>query len=333
MLGQTQGAACGRLGTEPVPCRAMPTRVAIGAFIRGKACASRLSWFETRASNASRNMRSAPSDNPRRANPVVSSRRWIGREPRRRRRAVPAVDRSPWRQPRCREQFGRGRSGRSCWCTVLVAGVAAGGGCAARTQTGLLVGGAGGAGVGAAIGSASGNAGKGALIGGAIGLIGGGLIGHAADKSDEAEAEQQRRQEAERRAAEDRRAAADRAAVNRAAADRAIPGRGPRSPSAGAAPHSPRRARRPAAARSSTASISWSLRPGMQGANITTTGTPASRQPAHGVEALLRRRRAGLHGAGELAVEGGDRDRHAHQVPLGHRRQQVEVAQDQAPTW
>jgi hypothetical protein len=59
----------------------------------------------------------------------------------------------------------------------------------------LLVGGAGGAAVGGAIGSAGGNAGKGALIGGAIGLLGGGLIGHAADKSDEADRERQLRQE------------------------------------------------------------------------------------------------------------------------------------------
>jgi len=74
-------------------------------------------------------------------------------------------------------------------------------GCATKTQTGALVGGAGGAAAGAAIGSASGNAGKGALIGGAIGLIGGGLIGHGMDKSDEAkEKEAQRKYEAEQRA-------------------------------------------------------------------------------------------------------------------------------------
>jgi hypothetical protein len=72
------------------------------------------------------------------------------------------------------------------------------GGCATKTQTGLLVGGAGGAAAGAAIGSAGGNAGKGALIGGAIGLIGGGLIGHAADKSDEADRERQLREDEQR---------------------------------------------------------------------------------------------------------------------------------------
>ena len=74
----------------------------------------------------------------------------------------------------------------------------AGGGCATKTQTGLLVGGAGGAAVGGAIGSASGNAGKGALIGGAIGLLGGGLIGASADAQDR-RAEEQRRYEDERR--------------------------------------------------------------------------------------------------------------------------------------
>ena len=71
-------------------------------------------------------------------------------------------------------------------------------GCATKTQTGLLVGGAGGAAAGAAIGSAGGNAGKGALIGGAIGLIGGGLIGHAADKSDEADHERTLREDEQR---------------------------------------------------------------------------------------------------------------------------------------
>ncbi len=81
---------------------------------------------------------------------------------------------------------------RACAVAVLSLGLS---GCATKTQTGLLVGGAGGAAVGGAIGSAGGNAGKGALIGGAIGLLGGGLIGHAADKSDEADRERQLREE------------------------------------------------------------------------------------------------------------------------------------------
>lgn len=81
-------------------------------------------------------------------------------------------------------------------------------GCANKTQTGLLVGGGGGAAVGAAIGSAGGNAGKGALIGGAIGLLGGGLIGHAADKSDDADRERSLREEQQRTSHYEARAAA-----------------------------------------------------------------------------------------------------------------------------
>jgi surface antigen len=63
-------------------------------------------------------------------------------------------------------------------------------GCATNTETGLLVGGAGGAAAGAAIGSASGHAGTGAVIGGAIGLIGGGLIGNSMDQADRRREEQ-----------------------------------------------------------------------------------------------------------------------------------------------
>jgi surface antigen len=81
---------------------------------------------------------------------------------------------------------------------MLVSMGGASGGCATKTQTGLLVGGAGGAAVGGAIGSASGNAGKGALIGGAIGLLGGGLIGASADAQDR-KAEERRRYEDDRR--------------------------------------------------------------------------------------------------------------------------------------
>lgn len=80
--------------------------------------------------------------------------------------------------------------------SLLACGVA---GCQTKTQTGLLVGGAGGAGVGAAIGSASGNAGKGALIGGAVGLIGGGLVGGGMDSADEREARRTREAEARER--------------------------------------------------------------------------------------------------------------------------------------
>jgi surface antigen len=70
---------------------------------------------------------------------------------------------------------------------TLGAGLA---GCASNTQTGMLVGGAGGAAAGAAIGSASGHAGTGAVIGGALGLIGGGLIGNSMDQADRRHDEQ-----------------------------------------------------------------------------------------------------------------------------------------------
>src|SRR5688500_9877291 len=87
----------------------------------------------------------------------------------------------------------RGALRKAVMVALVGCGVA---GCQTKTQTGLLVGGAGGAGVGAAIGSASGNAGKGALIGGAVGLIGGGLVGGAMDSADEKEARRQREEEA-----------------------------------------------------------------------------------------------------------------------------------------
>src|SRR3954471_16506099 len=58
-------------------------------------------------------------------------------------------------------------------------------GCANKTETGAVAGGAGGAVIGGLIGSGSHpRAGEGALIGGAIGAIGGALVGNAADKED-----------------------------------------------------------------------------------------------------------------------------------------------------
>ena len=70
--------------------------------------------------------------------------------------------------------------------TLVLSTLFAGAGCATKTQTGALAGGAGGALIGGLIGSGShARAGEGALIGGAIGAIGGGLVGHAADKEDE----------------------------------------------------------------------------------------------------------------------------------------------------
>ena len=56
-------------------------------------------------------------------------------------------------------------------------------GCASNAETGALLGGLGGAGIGAAIGSHShGRAGEGALIGGAVGALGGALVGSDADR-------------------------------------------------------------------------------------------------------------------------------------------------------
>jgi uncharacterized protein YcfJ len=61
-----------------------------------------------------------------------------------------------------------------------------GGGCATKTGTGAVVGGAGGAAVGGIIGSMShSRAGEGALIGGAVGALGGALVGHEMEKNDE----------------------------------------------------------------------------------------------------------------------------------------------------
>jgi hypothetical protein len=75
----------------------------------------------------------------------------------------------------------------TCWKWVvfplLVSGLL---GCQNNTQNGALIGGLGGAAVGAGIGSVShGRAGEGALIGGAIGAIGGALVGNQMDKNEE----------------------------------------------------------------------------------------------------------------------------------------------------
>lgn len=68
-------------------------------------------------------------------------------------------------------------------------------GCQSKAGTGALVGGAGGAAAGAAIGSLShSHTGEGALIGAAVGAIGGALIGHGMDKADEREARERETQ-------------------------------------------------------------------------------------------------------------------------------------------
>ncbi len=64
------------------------------------------------------------------------------------------------------------------------------GGCETNAQTGALVGGAGGAGVGGLIGSMShARAGEGALIGGAIGVVGGYMVGNEMDKAEQRKAD------------------------------------------------------------------------------------------------------------------------------------------------
>jgi uncharacterized protein YcfJ len=68
-------------------------------------------------------------------------------------------------------------------------------GCSTKAGTGAVVGGAGGAGLGAIIGHQSGHAGAGAVIGGAAGAIGGGLVGNGMDKADEKKAREQRERE------------------------------------------------------------------------------------------------------------------------------------------
>jgi hypothetical protein len=68
---------------------------------------------------------------------------------------------------------------------VLVVGIGLSG-CATHTGEGALIGGATGAGIGAAIGSLShARAGEGALIGGAIGALVGGLVGNDMDYQDQ----------------------------------------------------------------------------------------------------------------------------------------------------
>ena len=74
---------------------------------------------------------------------------------------------------------------------VLTAAVAlgAGAGCESNAGNGALIGGAGGAGLGAVIGHQSGHAGEGALIGAVGGALVGGAIGNEKDKSERRERE------------------------------------------------------------------------------------------------------------------------------------------------
>lgn len=71
--------------------------------------------------------------------------------------------------------------GSALWAVLLVSG-----GCASLSygERGALLGGLGGAGVGALIGEASGQPGAGALIGGGVGALTGGVVGSAIDEVD-----------------------------------------------------------------------------------------------------------------------------------------------------
>ena len=68
---------------------------------------------------------------------------------------------------------------------------------------------------------------------------------------------------------------------------------------------------------------------GITGATLTPTGTPAARSASIDLQAAVRRGRARVELARELAVEHRDRDEHADEPFRRHRRQQVEVALDQ----
>jgi outer membrane protein OmpA-like peptidoglycan-associated protein len=66
--------------------------------------------------------------------------------------------------------------------TLVVGLVAAGSGCANKTQTGAVVGAAGGAAAGAVIGKVAGSTAKGVIIGAVVGGAAGAIIGHEMDK-------------------------------------------------------------------------------------------------------------------------------------------------------
>jgi hypothetical protein len=77
------------------------------------------------------------------------------------------------------------RSSSCCGVVLMMSWATVAGGCASKAGTGALIGGAGGAAAGGAIGSTShARAGEGALIGGAVGAIGGALVGHSMDEND-----------------------------------------------------------------------------------------------------------------------------------------------------
>ena len=74
--------------------------------------------------------------------------------------------------------------------------------------------------------------------------------------------------------------------------------------------------------------ISTSVSPGITGATITPTGTPAS-VSARTAPPRGRRAGAGLHDARQRRIEGRDADVDVHQPGGGQRGEQIEIARDQ----
>jgi len=67
----------------------------------------------------------------------------------------------------------------------------------------------------------------------------------------------------------------------------------------------------------------------MIGAVIAVSGNACGSELAHGFKTAMRRGAARLHRAGEAAVERGEGDRDGDEALLRHRRQQIDVTQDQ----
>ena len=77
------------------------------------------------------------------------------------------------------------------------------------------------------------------------------------------------------------------------------------------------------------AGISLSLRPGITGASINCVGMPAAVSSRIARKPGVGRAGAGLHRAGELGVERGDRDADADRAMGGKLLQDVDVAGDE----
>ena len=67
----------------------------------------------------------------------------------------------------------------------------------------------------------------------------------------------------------------------------------------------------------------------MIGATMTTVGMPAADSASSAPSRFARRRGARLHGARELRIERRHRHRDLDEIALGHRLQDVEIAQHQ----